>query len=38
MLQPYQKKKIVIMFNTLVYYLVAVGIVLRLLAIQILFK
>lgn len=40
MLQPYQrkKKKIVTMFNTLLYYLVAVGIVLRLLAIQILFK
>lgn len=31
-------KKLVIMFNTLVYCLVAVGIVLRLLAIRILFK
>lgn len=39
MLQPYNNNKnLVIMFNTLVYCLVAVGIVLRLLAIRILFK
>lgn len=38
MLQPYNNKNLVIMFNTLVYCLVAARIVLRLLAIRILFK
>lgn len=38
MLQPYNNKNLVITFNTLVYCLVAAGIVLRLLAIRILFK